>query len=232
MSSNRSLISNIRSSNKLLSADVLLSDRAILSELKRCARKLIKQQSDRRRLWQTDTIFTTIPCLEMEEVSIAECCEYFSKDTVSRSKYKLPRIGEGIFQYLIKSVMNITGTKRLNEITLERYINALRLNNLKSATYYWILNGYLYTSNPEIKAIRITAYFEEDVPREIMHPSCEECKNTETEDCLNPYDEEFKAPGFLEKDIIDMTSQKLLGSYHKLQTDQTSNDKDDQVNKV
>lgn len=222
MSSARQMISSVRSEHKLLSADALLSDRAILAELKRSSRKLIKQQSDKRRLWQTDSIFTTLNCLELIEVPLSECCEYTSYQKLSRSKHKLPRIGEGIFQYLIKSVMNIDGTKKLEEVSPERYINLLKLKIRKNTTYYWIMNGYIYTTNSELKALRLTAFFEEDVPSYIKYPKCDACKGQDIVDCTNPYDEEFKAPGFLEKDIVDMTSQKLLGTYHKLQEDFSS----------
>ena len=224
---NRQAISSVRSFHKLLSSDVLLSDRAILRELKASSLKLIRQSTNKRQLWQTDTIFTTINCLELIEVPLSECCEYTSYQKLSRSKYKLPRIGEGIFQYLIKSVMNIDGTKKLEEVSPGRYINLLKLKIRKNTTYYWIMNGYIYTTNPELKALRLTAFFEEDVPSYIKYPKCDACKGQDVVDCTNPYDEEFKAPGFLEKDIVDMTSQKLLGTYHKLQGDFSSDSKDE-----
>lgn len=235
MGTNRELISSIRSRHKFLS-DALISDRAILHELKRSSRKLIKQQTDKRKLWNTDTIFTNIPCLEMVEVSISECCDYYSQETIARSKYKLPRIGEGIFQYLIKSVTNITGSRKFSEITPERYINTLRLKHFKKDTYYWVKDGYLYITNAELKAVSISVYLEEDLSTELKYPKCQECKKVEkvkTDNCpINPYDEEFKAPGYLEEDILNMTSQKLLGTYAKTQSDKTSDNSDDQVNKV
>lgn len=232
MSTNRQMISSIRTEHKLLSADSIISDRAILAELRRCARKLIKQQTDKRRLWQTDTLFTPIPCLEMIEVSISECCDYISLDTISRSKYKLPRIGEGIFQYMIKSVMNITNTQRITELSPERYINILKLKKRRDEIYYWISNAYLYITSPEIRAVKISAYFEEDVPSYFNNPKCKECQGAIVLCPPNPYDDEFRVPGFLEKDVIDMTSQKLLGSYHKLKIDQTSDNRDEQTNET
>lgn len=233
MSTNKQLISSIRSKHRLL-ADALLLDRGILSELKSSAKKLIKQQTDKRKLWNTDTLFTNIPCLEMIEVSITECCDFHSEDTIARSKYKLPRIGEGIFQYLIKSVMNITGTRKFNEITPERYINILKLKYFKKGSYYWIYNGYLYVTNSELRAVKISLYLEEDLPTEIKYPKCDACSVVVTTDnCpVNPYDEEFKAPGYLEEDILNMTSKKLLETYNKIPTDKTSDNSDDQVNKV
>ena len=107
MATLRKLVSDVRSMHKLLSTDNLITDRAIASELKNNALLLIKRETNLRKLWATDTIFTTIPCLEMIEVSISECCDYVDDCTISRSKYKLPRIGEGNYQYLIQGVYSI-----------------------------------------------------------------------------------------------------------------------------
>jgi hypothetical protein len=68
---------------------------------------LIKRETNLRKLWSTDTLFTTIPCLEMCEVSISECCDYSDPCTIARSKHKIPRISEGNYQYVIQGVYSI-----------------------------------------------------------------------------------------------------------------------------
>ena len=92
MSTWRKLVSDVRSTHKILSTDALITDRAILSEVKLNAVTLIKRETNLRRLWASDTLFTTIPCLEMIEVPISECCDYVDPCTVARSKHKLPRV--------------------------------------------------------------------------------------------------------------------------------------------
>jgi hypothetical protein len=175
----------------------------------------------------------------MVEVPISECCNYVDPCTVARSKYKLPRISEGNYQYLIQGVYSINamggnGTK-LKEITINRYINLLKLPIIKNQEYYWIANGgYLYISNPLLKAIRFSAFFEEDVPNEIMYPECGcgPVPVVPTEDwCKNPLDKEYGCPGYLEKQVLDLTSQKLLTTYFKINDDKTKDEKDDQVSK-
>ena len=126
--------------------------------------------------------------------------------------------------------MNITGNIKFSEVTPERYVNIIKLNKRKSQTYFWILNGYIYTTSSYLKALRITLFIEDELTPELRNPTCQDCKSTK-QDCTNPYDEEFKAPGFLEKDIVDMTSMKLLQTYHKLQVDHTSDNMDEQTNK-
>jgi hypothetical protein len=238
MSTGRKLVSDVRSVHKLLSTDNLITDRVIFSELKNNALLLVKRETNLRKLWATDTVFTTIPCLEMVEVPISECCDYADPCNVARSKYKLPRIAEGNYQYLIQGVYSINAMggkgKKFKEITINRYTNLLKLPIIKKEDYYWIANGYLYVSNPMLQAVRIAALFEEDVPNSIMFPdcNCKEAALVNNDFCKNPLDKEFFCPGYLEKQVLDLASQKLLNTYFRLDDDKTSDNKDDQVNKV
>ena len=235
MSTLRKLVSDVRSMHKLLSTDNLITDRAVASEIKNNALLLIKRETNLRKLWATDTLFTTIPCLEMVEVPISECCDFVDPCTVARTKYKLPRIAEGNYQYIIQGVYSINalsgrGTK-FKEITINRYVNLIKLPIIKRESYFWIINGYLYISNPLIQAIRVAALFEEDVPNEIMFPECG-CggiEYTDSEWCKNPLDKPYALPGYLEKQVLELTSQKLLTTYFRLKTDQTSEGVDGQA---
>jgi hypothetical protein len=235
MATLRKLVSDVRSMHKMLSTDNLITDRVVASEIKNNSLLLIKRETNLRKLWATSTIFTTIPCLEMVEVPISECCEYADECTVSRSKFKLPRISEGNYQYVIQGVYSINAMggngKKLKEITINRYLNLLKLPIIKNEDYYWIVNGYLYVSNPFLKSIRIAALFEEDVPNEIMYPECD-CGSPQTslEDlCKNPLDKEFFIPGYLEKQVLELASQKLLSTYFRLKTDMTDDGVDGQA---
>jgi len=235
MSTYRKLVSDARSMHKLLSTDNLITDRAVMSEIKNNAFLLIKRETNLRKLWATDTVFTTVPCLEMVEVPISECCDYADPCTVARTRFKLPRITEGNYQYVIQGVYSINAMsgqgKKLKEITINRYVNLLKLPIIKKEEYYWISNGYLYVNNPLLKAIRLVALFEEDVPNEIMYPECG-CGTpdyTTEQLCLNPLDKESPVPGYLEKQVLELTSQKLLSTYFKLKTDITNDGVDGQA---
>ena len=220
----RKLVSDVRSLHKLLSTDSIATDRMIASELKVNALLLIKRDTNLRRLWATDTLFTTIPCLEMVEVPISECCDYVESCNISRSKLKLPRTCEGNYQYIIQGVYSINamkGTgKKLKEVTINRYINLLKLPIIKKEEYYWISNDYLYVSNPMVQKVRIAALFEEDVSNDLMYPDCE-CGGEPPLDelCKNPLDKESFIPGYLEKQVLQMTSQTLLSTYFGIRAD-------------
>lgn len=235
MATLRKLVSDVRSMHKLLSTDNLITDRVVASEIRNNSLLLIKRETNLRKLWSTSTLFTTIPCLEMVEVPISECCNYQDPCTVARSKFKLPRISEGNYQYVIQGVYSINamgGTgKKLKEITINRYTNLLKLPIIKKESYYWIINGYLYVSDPLLQAIRIAAFFEEDVPNEVLYPEsgCGDCGPTNEEWCKNPLDKPFALPGYLEKQVLELTSQKLLSTYFRLKTDINSEGIDGQA---
>jgi hypothetical protein len=235
MATLRKLVSDVRSMHKILSTDALITDRAIASEIRNNSLLLIKRETNLRKLWATDTLFTTIPCLEMIEVPISECCNYVDECSIARTKFKLPRISEGNYQYVIQGVYSINALggqgKKLKEITVNRYINLLKLPVIKNEQYFWISNGYLYVNNPLLKSIRFVAFFEEDVENDILYPECG-CGTpdyTNEQLCINPLDKEFPCPGYLEQQVLQLTSQKLLSTYFNLKTDITSEGLDGQA---
>ncbi len=235
MTTLRKLVSDIRGSHKLLSTDSLATDRMIASEIRNNSLLLIKRETNLRKLWATDTLFTTIPCLEMIEVPISECCDYVDPCSIARSKFKLPRISEGNYQYVIQGVYSINAFsgkgKKLKEISINRYVNLLKLPVIKKEDYFWISNDYLYITNPLLQAIRFVAFFEEDIPNEIMFPDCG-CGNiayTDDEFCKNPLDKEFPLPGFLTKQVLELTSKTLLQTYFSLKTDISQQGLDEQA---
>lgn len=233
MSTLRKLVSDIRGTHKILSTDSMITDRVIASEIRNSSLLLIKRETNLRKLWSTDSIFTTIPCLEMIEVPISECSDYVDNNTIARSKYKIPKIAEGNYQYVIQGVYSINalgGTgKKIKETTVNRYINLLKLPKTKNEDYFWITNEYLYISNPLIEAIRLVAYFEEDVNNDIMFSECN-CGDTPNEDeyCKNPLDKKFSLPGYLEKQVLQLTSETLLKTYFSIKNDITQDGIDGQ----
>lgn len=231
MSTNRQVVARVRSMMKQISSDNSISDRAILRELKSKAVFYIKRDTDRRRLWASGTIFTNIPCLEMEEVSIAECCDYVSDRKVARSKFELPTVSEGIYGLLIHGVFSADISKKIKEVTIPRYINMCKLGLNSNDVYYWLYNRRIYVSSPDVKIVNLWAYFEEDVPDNVLYPDCECLGKGKKNPCQNPLDLEFKCPGYLEDVVIKDTLDTMRRSYFAVPVDHTSDNKDDQVNK-
>jgi len=225
MSTLRQLVSNIRSMHRVLSTDSMITDRAIASEIRRASLLLIKRETNLRKLWDTDTIFTTIPCLEMIEVPISDCGDYDENILIARSKHKLPRIAEGNYNYVIQGVysINVLGGsgKKLKEITVNRYLNLLKLPAKKNEEYFWINDDYLYVSSSFVRKVRMTALFMDVIPNEVMFPEvvCSSDNFTLEEYCMNPLDKPFYLPGYLEKQVMQLTSETLRQTYFQIQQD-------------
>lgn len=231
MSTLRQNVSRVRSLDKMLNADNTVTDRTIASELKSKATFYIRRETDKRKLWNTSTIFTNIPCIEMIQVPTAECCDYTSDQYFARSKYRLPKISDGIYGLLIHGVFSVDLSRKLKEITIARYINLLKLGLPINDIYYWVYDRYLYISSPRVKIGSIWAYFEEDVPAELLYPTCP-CPGEKPNPCINPLDLEFKCPGYLEDVVVKDVLQTLLATYYKIPVDHNADNKDDQVNKI
>lgn len=231
MSTNREMVSRIRSQDKLLSGDASITDRAILRELKSKATTYIKQWLDKRRGWETSTIFSNIPCLEMIEVPASDCCDYRSDITYARSKHQLPKIGDGTLGLAIQGVFSADSGIKIKETTISRYINSQKLGIKKKELFYWIYDRYVFCNSPLVALLNIWAYVEEDIPDYLLYPDCS-CNNKKKDPCVNPLDLEFKCPGFLEDAIVKDALRILLETYYRVPVDQTSDNKDDQTNKT
>jgi len=231
MLTNRKIVSDIKASNRILSGDAVLNDRAILSHAINVSKQLIRRELNLRKLTTTDSIYTVIPCLELIEVDLSECCSYADECTIARTKTQIPRIEESNYLNAIQAVFSINQKIKLKEITPSRYINILNLPKRINETYFWLQNNYLYVTNPNVETVKLIAWFAEEVPTEILYPQgCDSCKCKEvinTELCKNPMDNEFKAPGYLHKPIIDMTTEYLLRTYFNVPMD-TQDDQVDQ----
>ncbi len=211
----RQFVSNLRSTYKMISADSTLTDRAILSEGRLRALYLIQQKISNRLLYDSPNIFTYIPCLKMKQVPLAECCEYRSEKTISRSVEKLPKIAEAKFGLLIQRVTGLEFATKYIQSTPTRYTNLLNISPKTKEQFYWILNGYLYITNPDLKMASISAYFEDEPNSTLLCPDGCDCgpHNKDCDPCQNPLDREFKCPGDLLGTVEEMVAKYLLGTY-------------------
>lgn len=216
MASVRSYVSQIRSSFKLLNSDNLISDRGVMNELKSVSYLLIKQQTDKRKLLDSDTLFTQIECLQMEPVPIAECCNYTSPCLIGKSKLPIPKIGENIYGQLIQGVYSIDKKIKFDYIDPNRYTNYLNLypKDKQTEKFFWIRNGHLYITDPDIETVTLSAYFEDDIDILVYGCNCEDNKCPQ-----NPLDVEFKCPGFLLNDVLTITRRNLAETYKRSTAD-------------
>lgn len=222
MNTGRSLISAIRSLNKLINSDNNITDRVIYSLLRRTATLLIKRETNLRRLWNSPNIFTPVGCIKMIPVPLSECCEYRHPCIVARSEKKIPKISEGIFGLLVQSVFS-PGRKKFDYANLDRFVNILKMNIKNTKKYFWFFNDYLYVSDGDIEYVDILAYFDEDFDTSELSS----CSKDEPQTCINPLDKEFPIPSYLEKQLIDLVNETINNTYFKHMIDSQVNAKDE-----
>lgn len=247
----REVVNKVRNSFKMLNGNSndYISDRYIMSELQGASLKLIKQSTNVRKLWNSNNLFQSLPCIDMIQVPLAECGSYISSCLISRSLYQLPRISEGTyFNMLIKGILSIDSlSRKFIESDPDRYANSLGLGLQSQQIHYWFQNKYLYISSPDIIKIKLIAHFEEDIPLELLNfpsycgdTSVTTLKVTSTTGCCgdssaitntkdensindmslccppNPLDLECTIPGYMEDDVILMTSKKILETFERI----------------
>ena len=158
MKTYRDVISDIRSDNKLLSVENMITDRTILHSILSVANMIVEQSLSKRKYWQTSSLFTHIPCLEMEEAPLSECCEYTNPCNISKSKLEVPKIGEGVFGWAIQGVFSTDMKKKIKIITPNSYVDILKLKIPIKDVYGWIANGHFYCTNTDTKSVEMFAY--------------------------------------------------------------------------
>lgn len=226
MPSIRQVVGDIRSMNKLYSQDQSITDRAISRELRTTASLLIKRETDRRKLFNTQTIFTKISCISMCEVPLSSCCDYKSDCTIRKSQCKIKGIADlGTFGMAIQGVFNIEGSKKYSEVSPTRYTNLLKLNTPGKENYFWVDgDGYIFVTDPNVEAINLIAYFADDLKLE--GENCQ-CSDVQSDDCVNPLDQEFKCPDYLIENVKTIVNQKLAEIYKRSIPDNSSNELDE-----
>jgi len=218
------LVSQIRSQFKLVSSDDTISNRAIAAELKSSALMLIKRETDKRKLFSSDNIFTWINCLEMEQVPLSTCCTYNSTCMIAKSKLKLPRIAENIFGYLIQGVFSVENSTKFDYADPTRYTDMLKLYPKQKGLlkFYWLQNGYLYLTDENVELVKISAFFETEPDKELFS-----CQGVDYDCQPNPMDMEFKCPSYLEANVLSLVRETMLKTYKQSIPDRTDNDMDE-----
>lgn len=218
----RDYVSQIRSLMKLNSADYTISDRAIAAIVSEVNIKYILQRLDRRESWISNTLFTTLPCICMEEADIVECCDVATSCKISKSVEKLPLIANSKYNTIIQGVWSLDKKLRYKECPPNRYSNYLKLGIHKKEYFFWLGdNGHLYVTDPNIEKVSISALFLEPIDTNQF-----ECTLDPNPCPSNPLDLELKTLPKIADDIINETLNKIAQTYSKLVNDAVDDDKE------
>jgi hypothetical protein len=197
-------ISRVRNQIKSVKQDANLTNRFLYSMIMKHARFFMHRQDNLNRIMKYNSVFQTLNHVELITIDKAEA-QCYDVDTgcyFKRTKNKLPRMIEGYFGPLLRSVSSMDLSRQVIPtfpMTFQQISNqrTFKYNNKK---YYWYLNGYLYFPNLEWDALRIEGVFEDDI-------SAMNCDTTD--DCLFIQDQKINVPEFLFSEIEQLVIRDL-----------------------
>ena len=106
------VVSRIKNQVKAVRQDAFLTDRYVYSVTIKYAQVLMRRQDSQNKLMKFNSIWQTLPCVELIEVDkIEACCAGIKSGcTIKRTKDKLPTFMEGYWGPLIRTVSSIDGS--------------------------------------------------------------------------------------------------------------------------
>ena len=161
------VVSRIKNQVKGVRQDAFLTDRYVYSVTIKYAQVLMRRQDSQNKLMKFNSIWQTLPCVELIEVDkIEACCAGIKSGcTIKRTKDKLPTFMEGYWGPLLRTVSSIDGSFEMYPTAPGVYTSMTKTSGFKynKQKYYWYLDGYLYFPNIDWDAVKIEGVFTEDI---------------------------------------------------------------------
>jgi hypothetical protein len=205
MTTIRESISRIRNVFKLVTEDAFLTDRFIYSLLLKHSKALIKRQDVENKLMQYDSLFETLPYVELIEVDRieADCARIKTGCKIMRTKNKLPKLMTGGNGPILRTISPIDGSDVFQQCLAAVYVAMTQSTNFKynRTHYFWYKNGYLYFPDIIWDAVSVEGMFEEAVDN-----FC----NENGSDCTMAQDRNFTIPDYLFTEVEQMTEQEIM----------------------
>ena len=205
MTSIRESISRIRNVFKIVTEDAFLTDRFIYSLLLKHSKALVRRQDVENKIMQYDSLFETLPYVELIEVDRieADCARVKSGCKIMRTKKKLPKVMTGANGPIFRTVSPIDGSDVFQQCLSAVYVAMTQSTNFKynKCHYFWFKNGYLYFPDIVWDAVSVEGMFEEPVDGF--------CNENEA-DCTLAQDRNLTVPDYLLTEIEQMTQQELM----------------------
>lgn len=212
----RDIVSQIRGIYKLNSEDAFVTDRFLYSLFLKYGDLLVRRKSNEGKLNTNDTIFTwlpNVPLIEVDKIE-AECIGIKTNCTFMRTKNKLPKMATNDLGSLVKLVMSLDTSEKVERTTLLKFHEMAKSVNFKynKTKYFWEKNGYFYFPNVVWSGVTIQALFIDTVTGYCIEDE-DDCDNNNDcnkkkkckyrQDDLIPYSKDMVA------DIVGMISRDL-----------------------
>ncbi|MEY2701972.1 MAG: Cellulophaga phage phi4:1 [Bacteroidota bacterium] len=208
--------SRVRNIFKAVNEDAFLTDRLIYSILLKFSKALIRRQDNESKLMVYDSLFETLPFVELIEVDKieADCAGIKTGCTFRRTKYKLPKVYSGSNGPIFRNISPIDFSDTFQQISSAIYVAMSRSTNFKynKCHYFWYNNGHLYFPDIKWDAVMIEAMWEDP-----LDGYCDK------DECTIMQEKSFNLPEYLFAEMEQMSYQELM-MLAKIPTD-TSDDK-------
>jgi hypothetical protein len=197
-------ITRVRTVLKAVKEDAFLTDRNIYYSIIKYGETLLRREDNQYKLMKMSSIWTDLPYVELIDVDKVQagCAGIYSGCTIKRTKDRLPKILDGSFGPLIRSVSSIDGSMELYRTEPGTYVSITKTVNFKynKQKYFWYLDGYLYLPNNQWDAIKVEALYDADI-------STYHC---ETDDnCRIRQDQRLPFPEYLYSEIEQFVVKEL-----------------------
>jgi hypothetical protein len=196
-------ISRVRNIVKGVKEDAFLTDRFLYSLIIKYANLLMRRQDNENKIFRIQSLFKSLPCLDLIEVSKIEACcgGIITNCTIMRTKERIPEPMEGAVGPLIRSVSSLDGSIVLVNVNPGTYTIIANQSTFKynKSKYYWYLDGHLYFPNLEWEGVRVDAIFAEST-------RAFEC---DADLCAPRQDDRLPIPDFLFAEVEQMVLKEL-----------------------
>lgn len=163
------ITNRLRNLVKSTAQDAFLTDRFLYGMAMKHAKWLLRREDSGFKILRLQHSFQALDFVELIEVNAVEAqCRCISTDCkFKRTREKLPRIIEGYYGPLIRSISSLDNSQEVLLTSSRNWEQMARSKNFKynKHKYAWFLDGYLYLPNVEWDAIRIEALFEDDISK-------------------------------------------------------------------
>lgn len=201
------ITNRLRNLIKSTSQDAFLTDRFLYAMAMKHAKWLLRREDGGNKILRLHHSFQALDVVELIEVSAVEAqCRCISTDcTFRRTREKLPRIIEGYYGPLIRSISSLDNSQEVLITSSRNWEQMSRSKNFRynKHKYAWYLDGHLYLPNVEWDAIRVEALFEDDISRY----NCDD-----KDDCLYRQDQVMVIPEYLFAEIESNALKEISAS--------------------
>lgn len=213
------VISRIRGQIKAETQDAFVTDRYVYSLVIKFAQLYMRRQDFANKLMKFNPVWTTLPYVELIEVDKVEahCSGIKSGCTIKRTKEKLPRMIEGYWGPLIRTVSSIDGSFELQPTQPGTYTSMTKTTSFRynKSKYFWYLNDYLYFPDLDWDAVKLEGVFDDDISTWLC----------DADQCVPRYKQELNIPEAL---LAEIETQVIASFGMTLQV--PSEDSDNKIN--